>query len=365
MKLKTTLVALAILIVSCCTIFVAGCCNKVNIGTLESNYKTLQEIYTKAVEDEVFKEQAVDDSASGTKYYIEFGEVLQNKIDENAPGYVELRNLYNVTFTISNEFVDNTINWILGRKDEAISKQTQSAVEVLNSALVNYTSKLRNFLSKRVDLVYYFQNEAHRYSDKDNLSTITIFNERTYSPMINANVEFSIALANAIETTNVYDDINNSEPTTHDCNSIKQYIRAKLLKVFSKFKITEIDSKFNWANTQSDGPAKADIQKLLDKLDENFTQFKSILTTQTTPRKVSQEEINTLWKYTQDFLFETNDYYTALEKLNLNAFNAARFKYDEYDKQAPLYMDKIEQYLNISLPRFLEEINTILYEKGE
>lgn len=371
MKVKTKLLSLAILLVACfCLVGLAGCCNqKVTIGTLEENYKVLQEIYTKAKEDKAFEEKQVDANISSTKYYINFGTELQKKIEgyedeqgrhEPESGYVELRSLYNVTFAISNEFVDNTIPWIIGRKDEAITSETQSAVERLNATLVNYTATVRTFLAERGNIAYYFDNEASKYTAEDNLSSITIF-KRTYSAMINANVNFSLALADAIETTNVYDDINNSEPTQHDCNSIKQYIRAKLLKVFSKFYITEIDSQFNWKNSQSDGDAKADIQGYLDKLDENFALYKTVLASQTAPKKVDQEEIKTLWKYTQDFLIDTNDYYTALEKLNLSAFNAARFVYKDYDKQAPIYMHKIEQYLSITLPQFLNEINSILY----
>ena len=362
MKVKTKLLSLVILLVACfCFVGLAGCCDKkVTIGTLEANYNTLQEIYTKAINEDAFVEQKVDANVNSTKYYINFGSELQKKIDANTAGYVELRNLYNVIFAISNEFIDNTIPWIIGRKDEAISKETQSAVESLNSALVNYTATVRNFLSERTSVIYYFQNEASKYTEADNLSSITIF-KRTYSAMINANVNFSMALADAIETTNVYEDIYSAEPTQHDCNSIKQYIRAKVLKVFSKFYITEIDSQFNWKNSQSDGDAKADIQAYLNKLDSNFTLYKSVLASQNAPKKVTQEEIETLWKYTQDFLLETNDYYIALEKLNLSAFNAARFVYKDYDKQAPLYMHKIDQYLNITLPQFLNEINAILY----
>ena len=89
-------------------------------------------------------------------------------------------------------------------------------------------------------------------------------------------------------------------------------------------------------------------------------QHKTVLTAQADPQVATKKEIQTLWKYTQDFLVETNDYYTALNSLNLSAFNTARFEYKDYDKQAPNYMDKIEQYVKISLPEFLNKIQEIL-----
>ena len=366
MKFKIKLLSVVVLIVSCfCLVGLVGCCDKVNIGTLEANYKALQEVYTNAVKDGAFEEKQVDSTVAGTKYYINFGQELQKKIDASEKGYVELRKLYNTYFAISNEFIEHTIDWIIGRKDDPISKATQSAVESLNSALVNYTATLKDFLFKRVDFVYYFEPDetgeslASKFSPEDNFSVLTIF-KRTYGAMVDANVNFSLALADAIETTNVYEDINNSEPTSHDRDLIKQYIRAKLLKVFSKFNITEIDSKFNWANTQSNGPAKAEIQKYLNQLDEDFSLYKTVLTAQADPQVATKEEIQTLWEYTQDFLVETNDYYTALNSLNLSAFNAVLFEYKDYDKQALNYMDKIEQYVTISLPEFLNKIQEIL-----
>ena len=100
MKVKTKLLSLVILLVACfCFVGLAGCCDKkVTIGTLEANYNTLQEIYTKAINEDAFVEQKVDANVNSTKYYINFGSELQKKIDANTAGYVELRNLYNVIF---------------------------------------------------------------------------------------------------------------------------------------------------------------------------------------------------------------------------------------------------------------------------
>ncbi len=360
MKLKKTLTCLALGCCSVLTMFGLSGCGGVSTKTLQENFDKLDATYQEY--SEVFKQGTVENL--DTNYFISYGSVVDGYIDEQKEGYVELLDVYNSTLVISSDYIDNNKEYVKNLDDKALSKETKSAIKELNSSLVDYTDTISEFVRARSNFIDYFEQFNGQLSEESSNAYLRKF-KRSYGALVSQNIEVSMNLAKTIETSEIFELLKKTTPTENDTKIMKEYIRAKILPIFSEFKITEIENNLNW-NGQAQTETKTRIDDLLALLEREFSTYKArFVGSNSALNTLTSEEMNKLFDYIGDFLSETDVYMKALKSLNISAlsvdYDNDLEKYKEKNPFAEVYLEKMEQFIEITLPNFMNQVVNIIY----
>lgn len=383
MKKKSFAFVLAIMLTF--GIFALAGCGEVKIDTLKKSYDKLNETY------EHYSAQIFDRDQNGegvvfdgvkTLYKIKtyggtvdnFIKEEQNKLpqdeqndpEEELPKFSELSDFYNSALVYSSKYIEDNIGYILALK--STDKQSKDAIKSLNDSITNYTSYLPTFVAQKKDFQEYFEN---RYTPD---TSVRIYGEYlqdfklSFGKLVSMNIQISSDLAWAIEETRLFSVLSSEDvsPVPEDTLILKEYIRSKILPVFTKFTLDEVQNNFNLYGTFKT-PTKTRIINLIKSIDAQFDDYKQIFVTNTKTLKAfaTSKEIKDVLEFSQNFMTEVEDFYTSAQRLNVYDLSTQYSnKLDDYlgkNKYAEIYLEKMEQFVENTLPQFMSKAESLLY----
>ena len=370
MKIKTMFLSLLLCVCSLCGVFALVGCGQAGIEDLKSNFQQIDEIYSENVE--VFR----DDTIGGvpSSYFVSFGTNVANRIAEKEDGFVQLDDYYNVMFAISCNYIKNNKDFILARSDENLNNNSKDALDNLNKCASAYLGALREFLEERNKFVTYFDTNPAPSAgvsadviQEQNENYLRIF-KKSFGNLVSKNTELSLALAKTVETTELFELINQGEnPNVQDSKILKEYVAVKLLPIFVEFRLTETDNKFNYNNPHiANGSAKIRVDANLAKLDTLFEKYrKNIVVREDVKELANSAAVTNFLSEIDNFFIASEDYFTSLREFDIQrvalSFDNNLEEYKKSNKLAEEFLLKIEQFLNVTLPDFMETVeNTLL-----
>lgn len=361
MKIKSLLLSFVLGLTGLLAVFGLVGCGDTSLATIEENYQKLNDTYSQYME--VFKTGFCE--GVSTKYLIGYGNIIDDYIDSKKAGYVELQSRYNIMLVISSDYIDNNISYVTNFEEAKLSAESRSAINKLNENLVEYTNTIESFVNARKSFVTYFSEFNGQLNEEADAAYLRRF-KKSFGELVSKNINLSMSLAKAIETTEIFNLLKNTEPTENDSKIIKEYIRAKMLPIFSEFMITEIENNLNWSALTAT-ESKTKIDELLSKLNTEFESYKQhFVVSNGNTNKMTTKEVNDLFNLIENFFVETDSYYKALKELDISAF-AINYdfdmkKYKEQNQLAEVYIEKLEQFINFSLNNFTTNALTLLGE---
>lgn len=360
MKFKKIMAGLTL---CCCSLFALlglGGCGGVTLSTIQENFDKLDATYKEY--SSVFTQGVVDNM--DTNYMIKYGTIVDGYVTEKREGYVELLDIYNSTLVISSDYIDNNKEYIKNLDEKNLSKESKTALKDLNESLVEYTDTISDFVRARKTFVDYFEEFNGQLSEESSSAYLRKF-KKSYGELVSKNIELSMSLASAIETTEIFDLLKKTTPTENDTKIMKEYIRAKMLPIFSEFKITELENNLNWQG-QAETETKDRIDNLLASLESKFATYKArFVGSNENVSTLTSEEMNQLFDYVENFLAETDAYIQALKGLNISVlavdYDNNMEKYLEKNPLAETYLEKMEQFIGTTLTNFMDQVVNIIY----
>ncbi len=359
MKIKKLLLTMAL----CCfcvfsVVGLAGC-KDVTLSLLKENFEKLDAAY--AANSDVFVEGEFE--GLPTKYLISsYGTVVDKRIENGTEGYEELLKLYNATLVMASDYVDSNREFLLALEEKELSKQSKEALKILNDSVVEYTNSIEDFIRGRASLMDYFSKYAEE-SEVSNMKNILQF-KKIYGNMVKKNVRLATNSARMVETTKIFELLKQTHPTAADTETVKEYIRAKLLPIYSEMKITEIANNMNWS-AQKEGDCKPQIDAVIEKLDASFVDFKQNFVTKKTSKVLTKTEMGHLFDIAEEFFVEAEAYFQALYGLSLSklavSYDNQMSKYLKENALAEVYLQKLEQFVGHSLGQFMDAVCDIIY----
>lgn len=361
MKIRKVLLSLVLCCFSVFAVLGLTGCKDVTLSTLKENFEKLDETY--ALYNEIFVEGECE--GLETKYLIaSYGKYVDEKIYDHNDQYEELLKLYNFTLVTASDYIDNNRGYILGLDEKDLSKDSKNALKALNESLVDYINFIPEFVRARESMIEYFSKYSTQ-GENSNLKNLLQF-KKVYGAMVKKNVDLSINSAQMVETTKIFDLLKQTHPTAADTETVKEYIRAKMLPIYSEMKITEIANNMNWS-AQKSGDCKERIDVLIQELDDSFETFKENFISKATNKVLTKAEMKNFFDLTDEFFVEADAYYQALYGLNLSnlavGFDNDLAKYKTTNKLAKVYLQKLEQFVGYSLERFMDSVCQIIYTK--
>ncbi len=361
MKLKKILLCLTLSLCCVGALFGLAGCGEVSLTKINENFDKLQATYQK-YSSTVF--QSGECGGIQTEYLVKYGEDVDGFINSNEKAYVELRDTYNLMLVVSSDYIDNNKQYIKNLKENELSKSSKNALTKLNSTLVKYTNTIDEFVNARHMFIQHFELHSSQPNDESSLTYLRKF-KKAYGELVSRNIDLSMDLAKVVETTKIFDILQSSDPTETDTLIFKEYIRAKMLPVFSEFMITEVANNLNWS-AQVSTSTKTRITSLLNKLEEQFCDYRTIFIENSGGNKLdSKEEMKSFFEKIENFLGETEDYLKALKEFDISSlaidYDNDLDKYKKSNALAEVYLEKMEQFIETSLPAFMTEISSIIY----
>lgn len=335
-------------------IALAGCGGGFTTVEVLESYNAMQEI--------LLENNSVLNKTDGlnTKnyYQISYGDVVDDYIQDNDENYVDLRDYYNSVFSFAMSYVDENITVITNLKDEELNSETRSTLSDLKDSIDDFADSIQNFVDARNRLDIYYQNNvnvANPAGESEIMSRLRAF-KREYVDFVDKSVQMSLNLSNSVEATGIYEDVNN-------VRLIKNNICNKIIRVYNELYILDVGT-FNFAEYQ-DTNAKARIQELLIKLQSSMADYSSIMQLNDVVLKdLTPEELDELTEMTDKFLTEMDVYVEALDGLDIQTlgvdYNNDMEEYLNHNERALIYLERVENFINISLPDFLEYLDNML-----
>lgn len=330
----------------------AGC--GTNIGTLSENLKKMN--------DELLKYSEViakNESEINTQNYYSFsyGTVIDGILESgNAQEtFVELDMYFSPIFSLSMSYVDFNLSIITNLKDEEMNDKTKDSLNDLNQKVVDFNNEIVPFVSARNDLASYF----YEYGQTEEENEVNVANDnelrafkREYAKFVDKAVQLSLSLKNAVEATG---DLENTE----NVMLVKNSILNEILPVFHNFLVMDIGT-FNWQESKVT-ETKTTILSYIDSLIENLNTFIQIFQTNEGLKVLDKTEIKNIENLANNFMTEVQDYNIALQNLNIENlavhYSNEMGEYLKDNKNAMIYLEKINQFVNNTLPTYLANLS--------
>lgn len=332
----------------------SGCGAK--LSTIKNDYTALtNKITSLAPEDgtgvfyPIKQSPTVDGITTSVK--VRYGEFAQKQIDARDQRFTELETKYNSILVISNDYISLNIEYVT-HYEKKLSKNAQKAVDRLSKSIKNFTKQLDKFATARKSTEDYFKLENLSQSNIE--SQLVVF-KKAYGELIEKSLDISNNLADVMENTAIYDTL---KATTTDHSSLKNmrdYTRAKMLPIFSRFMLSEVSNQFIWNNYKSKTETTRKIDSLLTEITRIYNEdFKGLVSASTTK---TSTKISDLFDMVDEFMKEADSYFSALSDFNIRDFVVTyEGKIEEYLKTKKLAerdLYKIDQFVNITLPDFI------------
>jgi len=362
MKMKRVLIGFALIVVCAISMFTLTACGDVSLKTLKENFEALDKVY--AGHSTIFEVGTFEGIENA--YIVKYGDTIDGFISSGTTGFQELKVLYNATFAISNDYIQNNRTLLLNLNEEQLTKAQHKAIDQLNSKLVKFTKSIDGFVKARADMVEYFEWFGNTATSEDIETHLREF-KRAYGEFVSKNIEVSTSIAKVVEEVDVFAILEKKNPIANDSVVIKEYVRAKLLPIFSTFMIDEIANSINW-NSTAQTETKTRIDNILSTLKTLFESLKSnfVVKSNDDIKTLKDSEVKTLLNQIEAFFVEADAYYQAVEGFDTKALAGLTYDndlgaYKKSNKMAEVYLNKIEEFVEISLSKFMNTVIDTVY----
>lgn len=364
MKKKSLLLCFMLICACVFPVFALVGCGNVSIETIKENFVKMDAKFDQY--DTVFiKDQSVE--GFKTDYAISYGAQIDAYIQENKQGYGELKAKYNLTLAIACDHIKNNRTYIENLGESGLDKAQRNSLDEFNSKLVDFTNYVDDFVRAKNNANNYFTE--HPAADAEETEAVLRKFKNTYADFVGKSVETSRSLAKVIESVDLLAILEKTQLIHNDLVILKEYLRAKLLPVYSDLMITTMEKNLNWRGSENN-ETKARIDNMLTVLQADFSNYKDVFVLSKDENVKNDEECKTLYigdikDQINAFFSETDDcYFKALEgldirKLAVNYHNDLE-NYKKDNKLAEVYLEKLENYISVTLPKFITNMKSTL-----
>lgn len=329
-----------------------------SLTTVKNDYIAMtKKITSLATEDGkgVFYPSSQSPTVEGivTTLKVRYGEFVEKYIGNRDTRFTELETKYNSILVISNDYVALNIEVVTRYDQKKLSKSAKKSVERLSKSIKDFTKYLGNFATARNNLEDYFLH--HAQPSEANIESQLVVFKKSYGTLVEKSLNISNNLADVMENTSIYDTLKASTTDTNSLKIIRDYTRAKMLPIFSRFMLSEISNQFIWDNYKAKTETTRKIDALLSKLKSIYNvDFKNLVNSN--PRNTNAK-IGDLFNMVDAFMKESESYFNALSDFNIRDFVVSNEgnieEYIKTKKLAKRDLYKIEQFINITLPDFI------------
>lgn len=356
-KFKSVILGIVVGVVGIFTaVGLSGC--GADLDTLKENYSAMQSKIEKY--DEVFKTETVDGIQTNLK--VDYGTFVNGKLTDGvSDSFDELETKYNSILIISNDYIVQNITYVQNYNEKNLSKAAKNSLEDLCDDIEEFTDYLKTFVSDRNALNNYFEQFQGENEAQTQTKLVTF--KKSYGKLVSKNLSISMSLASCIEATEIYDSLEKTEVTPTTLKIVKEYTRAKMLPIFSRFMLNEISNQFNWENYKDTTETLVEIDALLTNLESVFNNsYKTTFVTSPDPTTLRKGTVKEFFETVDEFLIEADNYFSALSDLDIREF-AVSYEGDmgEYLKDnelAEIDIHKIDQFIKITMPAFITEFSS-------
>ena len=358
MKKRSVILSVVLALVGMLSVFtVTGC--GVSTNDLKKSFDSMAETY--ANYSQVFTSGIVNGHAS--QYYVNYSEKINGYISSHREGFDDLDDIFNATFDLSARYIDENKEVILNYNEKNLTKSAKKMFKTLNKSIKKHKKQIKKFVSARESLVFYF---SHFDLDDDPFGSEYHIGEfkKAYAKFASSSIALANNLAKTIEKTEIFDLLRSTETTDSDVGLVKGYIEMKLLKIYNSAILNEITSKIDWSVYED---KNARLKDLVENMHASLDYFNGHLAGSTSSlQSFDKDKMNELLDKTEEFITESGSFLKALYDFN---FSKCAINYDndldDYVKAnrfALVDVDKMEQFVNITLNNFMKEVEEFIYQ---
>lgn len=358
MKKRSVILSFVLAIMCVLSVFTfTGC--KVTTQTLEKSFNSLEALYEKY--DDVFIDGEVNGQSS--KYLVNYSDTINSYISSHREGFDELDEVYNTMLDLSARYVDENKLVILNYNEKSLSKAAKKSFKTLNKSIKNHKKQIKRFVSARKSLVFYFDHFDDDGSGIGAAYHLRVF-KKAYAKFASSSIALANSLAKTIEKTEIYDYLRVTETTESDVGLVKGYIEMKLLKVYNSAILKEIASKLDWETYKNKNERLKDLVASMNTSLDYFTGH--IAGNGGTLRLFDRTKMTELLDKTEEFVVESKSFLKAV--YDFNFAECAKYydnnleKYARHNKFALIDIDKMEQFINITIANFMQEVEEYIYQ---
>lgn len=360
MKAKKFILSFVFCLCAILPLFALAGCGSVTVSEVKTSFADLVEEYNSNAQ--VFAVGTLEDDFS-TNYYVKYGLNFDSlETSENVKvKFDSLENKYNVMLAISSKYIDGNKDYVTALVQEDLSADTKSALKKLNKSLTNYVNYISTFVKERNEMKNHFEKFAG--NEATDLAVLRDF-KKSYGELVDRNITLALDLAEVVETTEIFDLLKSTEPTRKDTQIVKEYIAVKMLPIFNELLVRETETAFSYDDYQND--AKQKLEVAVSKLEDLFVDYKNNFVTSNKEDQAlsGKEEMQKLFDDANNFFVEEDNYLLSVEKLEIYDLVVENKSFEEHEKQvkyAKVYFEKINQFVNITLGDYLDNLAKVIY----
>lgn len=357
-KTKTFLSVIMIAVCLFCVFTFAGC-NEPSTSTILENIEAMNTALSE--HDDVFNK--TESNINDVNYFsISYGSVIDGYISSGATNYTDLDNFYNTVFSLSMSYIEENYGVITNLTDEELNSDTRGQMEDLNNKIVDFTNSISTFVEERNSLASDFSNSSFQNlapTSEVKLARLREF-KREYVKFVDKCVQLSQRLSSAVDSVGILDSLEELEISNVEL--VKNTILNKLLPAFHNLYVNEIGS-FNFYETDQTS-TRTRIENVVENLKNDLTEYVYImqLSGAQLSDTVTVEEIKAIREEADIFYVELNDYLEALDGLDIRTlsvdYDNDLTRYMEANDRAEIYLQKVEQFVEVSLSEFLDYLES-------
>ena len=283
----------------------------------------------------------------------ENGWILCAQVKENESTiYLDLQRYYNTVFSIAMSYIEENREIITRLNDDDLNDETKDLTTELNDKIKDFTTKIDDFMGAYSEFTNFFATYSGDGLSEGQLVQLRDF-KRVYATFVNSSVELSLTLSSVVEATGILDNISS-------VGLIKNYICNKILNVYNAFYIVELGN-FNWQGTTQTA-TKDELSNIITELQNSFSIYITIIQKPADElATLTTEQLTEIRAKTDNFMTEVDAYLKALDNLDIMTLavnhNNDLDEYMEDNIYARADIDKISQFVNSTLPQYLEYLN--------
>ena len=187
--------------------------------------------------------------------------------------------------------------------------------------------------------------------------------KREYVKFVDKCVQLSQRLSSAVDSVGILDSLEELEISNVEL--VKNTILNKLLPAFHNLYVNEIGS-FNFYETDQNETFNRIanvVENLKNVLNDKYTVIMKLADAQLSDT-VTVEEIKAIREEADIFYVELNDYLEALDGLDIRTlsvdYDNDLTRYMEANDRAEIYLQKVEQFVEVTLSEFLDYFKNAL-----
>ncbi len=351
MKKKSILLCLVLCLATVFGVLGLTGCGETSIVAVQASFKNLEKRY----EDfkDVFVTEKHEGVVDGGLQYGLTVKLGENILAQEEDGYAVLSSTYKEILEISNDYVLSNKEYFDGLTDKQLSKNSQNALKNVNDALGSYISEIPTFVSKMKDFdkklgILEDENGTILPENKESERLLLLTFKKEYGILVSKNINLASAIANFVESTGVFNVIKENAPGKNNFITLKNYIRIKLLPIFSVYRLDRIENVYNFSSTMADqGDAYEKVNNQLKKLDDLFGTFKAKLLNSKVKDIGEDVEANTklfnqIFEKANKFFTAEANYLSALHDIDFHALSEMDYSTEKYSAKNGKFKREME-----------------------